>query len=519
MLLVLASSNSNGEDLAAQFRMLMKDQVPTYVIANAGTPYSYDPLEDLNLRNSRILKMIHARIVDSSAEGKFVSRVIDQYNYDESKKTLILKIKEGVKYTDGSLLSPEDIAFTFKRNAFLRPNLPGVEKLAGLSTWLKKKHPLLSELEGVKIDGNKVIIKFSSHLPSPMEKFSARFGVIPVSSVDLHTGKMLKGELVPPPSAGLYKIVPSKLSNGTNINASTFVKLELIDKADKKKPNTVWIAYMSPSNIGKYKNDYHDNVVIVANEIDIEPYQLDEFRRRFNYMSGPRIMYSFLILNPNSKTFENKRVRQYFTKKYRETMLEKGYKPEGSQPTSEVLGYLPLGELNKLVPPFTANEENEILAILRTHPPAWMESTALVQEPFSDIFNATCNRLLIPLKKVSTKNFALEYKDYWEKGDISIRLGYSTVGPSDPTGDLKTVFSGIHDFLKFVTDDPKLKLLVKNLQYYDIDSHYKLNKYLFAESKFAVVSNSSRVFFMTGNQVLNDTAKRQEPIVWEFFQK
>ena len=516
--LVMFTTAANKPDLPNQFRLLMKEKQPTYVIANAALPYSFDPLEDLNLNNSRIIRMIHARIVESDAKGRFHSKILESYNYHESINTLILRVKENIKYTDGSFLKPEDVALSIKRNALLRPHLPGVSQLQGLSGWLKNAHPLLAEFPAIKIEKNKIFIKFESNLESPMDKFIACFGVIPSSAVDMKTGKLKSQGLTVPPSAGDYKIVESKLSSGIRLSEPTFIKLERTDD-DKNKPEVVWLAYMSPTNIGKYLEDYHDNVVICTHEIDIEPYKLKDFMKHFKAHVAPRIMYSFLILNPQSKTFKDQRVRQYFAKKYRENMIKKGYSVEGSQPTREMLGYLPLETLEKSINPFTYDEEKGILNHLRKNPPIWMKSENIVFEPFSEIFNATCNDLSIPLKDTMVSKFSKEYQELWKNGELSIRLGYSTLGPADPTGGIKTVFSGIHSFLKSVTDDPQLQELVKELKYYDKETHIKLIKYLFVDSKYAVVSNYSRVYFTTDKPTVQSSFRRQEPLVWEFFQQ
>ena len=509
----------NGPNLPSQFRSLMKDSQPTFIIANAGIPYSFDPLEELNSRNSRIIKMIHSKIIEYDANGRFYSNVIKSYNYHEAKKILILEIKKGVKYTDGSLLTAEDVALSIKRNAFLRPGIPGISEIIGLSKWLKNEHPLLNELAGISVDKDKVFVKFASHVASPIDKFVWCFGVIPSHSIEMKTGKLKLGDMAIPPSVGEYKIVESKIANGTHINEKTFIKLEKVNKHDSSKPDIVWLAYMSPANIGNYLSDFHNKVVICANEIDIEPYKLKDFKRIFNVHTTPRIMHSYLILNPKSKVFSDRRVRQYFAKKYRDTMSVAGYSVEGSQLTNEMFGYLSLSDLENYVEPFSKQEEQKILDHLRKNPPVWMQSPTLVTEPFAEIFNTTCNSLMIPLKRREISKFEGQYQEMWNRGELSIRQGYGSLGPADPTGDLKTTFSGIHSFLSFVTEDPKLQNLLANLEYFDRDSHVELNKYLFVESKFSVVSNYSRIYLFTGKAQIKNNLKMQEPVPWEFFQQ
>lgn len=519
LFITFLTSAAKQPDIPAELRSMLNEKQPTYLIANAGLPYSYDPLEELNLNNNRIIRMIHPTIIESDSLGRFHSLVLKNFNYNHDAKTLILEVKDDVKYTDNTLLKVEDVALAIKRNAFLRPKLPGVAKIEGLSDWLKNDYPLLSQLKGVQTKGQKVFVKFTEDIESPLDKFAACFGVIPSSSVNMKTGKLIKEGLYMPPSAGIYKVVESKLSNGTKITEPTFIKLERRIN-DSSKPKIIWIGYISPTRIGNYIKDYHDNVIICAHEIDIDPYQLKDFKSRFHADVAPRIMYSFLMFNPNAASFKDQRVRQYFAQKYRAKLAERGYEVEGSQPTREMLGYISLADLNKLVPHFSKDEENKIIAHLRANPPVWMKHYNIVTAPFVEMFNSVCNDLGIPVQSEDKGSHkGQSFDDLWAKGEISIRQGYSTLGPADPTGDIKTVFSGIHSFLKTVTDDAKLQKLVGELKYNDQESHFKLNKYLFVDSKFAVVSNYSRVYFSTGKPKVKSSYRRQEPIAWEFFQQ
>ena len=498
-------------DLASEFRQVLKDKEATYVISNADIPYSYDPIDDLSLNNSRIIRMIHSRIIESDIHGRGYSALLESYNYHESKRTLILKVKKDFRFSDGSLLTPNDIAITIKRNALLNPRLPGIVAIKGHKDWLKNKFPLKEDLEGVVVKDQRVFVSFDYDVEIVTDKFTGAFGVLPAKTIDLTTGKLNTKN---PPTSGPYVMVPSIVKDGTKVTAPTFLKFENID-GDPKKPKVVWIANVSPSNIGKYIDSYHDNVVICANEIDIKLEDLKKYRSEFKVHTSPKVMFSFLMLNPASEAFKDQRVRQYFSQKFREKMKAKGYDVESALQSKNMIGYQTHEELSTFIPTFSRLEESQIIEHLKKNPPLWVVYNSMKVQPFHEIFMEICKDLNIPIAQ-HPKEYNHEW-DLWDKGVYGVKQAFVTIGPATPTGDIKTVFSGIHPFLKGISNDDELQELVFRLNFNDKLAHFMVNKHLFVESKMSVVSNYSRLYFSTGKPTLH-AFRLTEPLTWEFFQ-
>ena len=505
-----ASTNELGDP---NFKKLMGENHPTYIVTNStGYLYSFDPIEGLNLRNSRILRMIHTRLIEPNDEGRYSSRVLKSFAYNSEYKTLVLDVGAS-SFNDGTPITIEDILMTIKRVAFLRPDYPVVSKIAGLKKWLQAKTPLASEPQGIFRDGNKIKIKFTEDVRSPLDKFCGLFGIIPASSVDINTGKL---NVKIPLNAGLYNLSEPKLNDGTKLNGNCYFRLTR-HVEDKSLPDVIWIVFMPFANVKNYLPYYHDKVVVCANEIDIERSDYDLITRKMKEFKAPKIMYSFIALDPRTNTFRNIRVRQYFAKVFRETMNELGLNPEGSICPDEMLGYVPLERLNSLIPAFSKKEESDIIDFLRIHPPVWLAKPNLSYRAFSKIYEAVCDKLKLP-KIPSNISNNLEFQNQWTRAEIPLRIGYSTAGPADPTGDLKMVMTpGLHKILDYITSDSELQSYVQNIQYYDEHSHKLFNEFLFKDSRLAIISNYSRVYFSTRDSLILAPYRKHDPYVWEFF--
>lgn len=523
-ILVLAFTNNvlAADDLISlekQAKELFNSGKSVYVNACAHHMYSTDPLEGTNMRNSRIFKLIHATPIERTLTGAFDSILLDSFAYSDSKQTLTLKIKSDATYSDGSIVTAEDLVLAIKRNILRRPTFPAINDIEGKESWLKKEHPLKSNLEGLKSNKNIISILFNKDQRKIFDGFtSSNFGVVPAKCVDLETNNITCSEL---PTAGRYKIDMANKLNGKSLFFPTFIKTELRPQFDRNiYSSEIWVVSTSPSRIIKYVDSFK-NVVIVANDVDIPVAQKKTLLSSMRYLFSPKVKYGFLQLNPESKSFSNKRARQLFAMVYRETMMEKGLDPEGSQMTNIMLGYLPLNALNATVEPFSKQERLTIIDHLRKHPPVWIRTAMSHFDPFVSVFSATMEKLKIKEQPLGKEFISPEdHNKGWDDGSISVRIGTSTLGPDNPTRDLQTFYTyGLHTFLNYLTADPHIQKLVSNLDPNDLKSHVDLNKYVFNDARLSVVSNYSRIYIFPSSNTKLLPVRLTEPDTWMYFVK
>jgi len=116
-----------------------------------------------------------------------------------------------------------------------------------------------------------------------------------------------------------------------------------------------------------------------------------------------------------------------------------------------------------------------------------------------------------------------EFDTLFESGKISISYGGSGFWAQDAAGDLQMLFTpGLHKSLDFVTQDPTLQLLIKQLK--DdaaTKSRYtEINQYLHDEALFNVYSHVRRFFVSKqSSSNLNLPFAITSPFPWHLFEE
>lgn len=497
-------------NLQLQFREIMKENTPTYVVATASPFFSFDPLSGDSARNKDTMRMLYATPLEMDAEGQYTSTVLEKFYFDAKSNKVVFKIKDSILFDDGSIMTIDDIALSIKRMALKHPKFPVIKNIKGIAAWIRSKTPLTTYPEGLKVDKEKGILEI--HLmefeAAPLFRFSLElFSIIPTSCIDLITSS-LKCKI--PPFSGRYKLGDNIITNlKKKAEYPVFIKFE---SRVSGVPQHMWIAFMSPLRIVEYLNDFNDVTVIKSNEIDIPNFQKVTLLKKLQAYFGPKVLYSVVTLNPASKTFKDKRVRQYFAMKYREATKDYGFEPEGSIFTNLLIGYIPLFELNKMVPSFTKKEEAEILNHLKKNPPIFLKNNSTNLHPFTYILSTTLKKLGLPEVHPLKEG---DFESLWKRGTLSIRPATCGFWPIDPTGDIGMVFTpGFHPF---VVLDKNILNLMSKLKHKDKKSHIDFNRYIFEDSKMVITTNYSRVYFMSKKASLFIPYGISGPYPWIIF--
>lgn len=502
--------NPKLSELEIQFREIMKEDVPTFVVATAPAFFSFDPLKATYARNIDTMRLLYATPLEMDTEGQFSSTVLERFYFDSKDNKIIFQAKSDARYEDGSLITIDDIGMAIKRMVHVHPNASVLEAIRGKNEWLKTKNPLTTYPDGIKVDRKKGILEiyFDKPVESPLFRFSIEwFAIIPSSCID-PIANTLKCEQ--PSFSGRYKLSDNIITqNNKKASFPVFIKLK---SRVTNVPKYLWIAFMSPTRIIEYANDFNEKTVIKANEIDIPNFQKQTLEKKLKVYTGPKVLYSVITLNPKSKTFENKRVRQYFAMKFRESVKDYGFEPEGSIFTNLLIGHIPLPELNKMIAPFSKKEETEILAHLKQFPPVFLKDAGILLHPFTYVISATLKKMGLP--EIQPVEIG-EYEDLWGKGLISIRPATCGFYPIDPSGDLRSVFTP--ETHPFVILDKEVSNLVSKIKYNDKKSHEEFNRYIFEDSKMVVTTNYSRIFFMSKKASLYIAYGISGPQPWFFF--
>src|SRR5688572_30364933 len=91
----------------------------TLTIAAQSAPTAMDPHFHRANSNNAILRHVFDGLVDFDTSGRIVPRLAESWRAIDDT-TWEFRLREGVRFHDGTPLAPEDIAFSFER----LPNVP-----------------------------------------------------------------------------------------------------------------------------------------------------------------------------------------------------------------------------------------------------------------------------------------------------------------------------------------------------------------------------------------------------------
>ena len=134
----------------------------TLIVALAGAPVSLDPADHRNRETETLLRNMFDGLVTRDTRSGVHMQIAEEMNWLDDV-TLEVKLRQGVKYHDGTEMTADDVAFTFERiiteNAIEFPEP---------HTSLRKG--LIAPLESIeKIDDYTVLLHFSGPWPPAMQ--------------------------------------------------------------------------------------------------------------------------------------------------------------------------------------------------------------------------------------------------------------------------------------------------------------------------------------------------------------
>ncbi len=499
--IVIGASHSNSVVKSGR-------SIPTYIITETGKYSSLDPLDGDITSNLPVVRMVYSTPLFVNQDDTLSSHVLKEYKYDPETYTLTFVLMDGLKYSDGTRIDPEDVAFSIARMAFTRPEFPVIKDIVGLTEWLASPNSLANLPSGISVDGLTIQVRFVRAQSNPFYRFALElFAIIPRSCVDIRENKIICDEI---PQSGPY-VIESESDK------------EILFKArlDKQKPKTIRFKYVASEKIEKLA-DANFSFVGASNENLFSYNELQKISDRFNIKRQPTARFAVLLFNPLKAPFDKKECRQFFADLFRNEFHHLFGGPntiEGSIFTKIVPGYLPYKTLREKY--YRVNEKDCVVAYQK-HPikfGGYKYSTwAMVESTLLKIHES----LGLPPPQIVTYEDPYEYIQAFLKGDVQISAGSSGFWALDPVGDLKMYFTpNLHERLNLVSRDPKLRKMIDGIDTAkDIKVHLqKITTHLYENAIFNVYGHSARFYFGSKKQKLNDMPIGiTAPAPWQFFQ-
>jgi ABC-type transport system substrate-binding protein len=491
-------------------------EMRTLVVTETGTPTSFDPLDADGWQNMSVMRMLYATPIIVSADSSLSSQILESFKYDPAEKKMSWQIKSGIKFSDGSPITADDIAFAVARFAYVRPNFPVIDSIAGLDKWktLAKNLALTTFPQGIIVNGNKIEIQFTRKVKHPFFRFSLEvFSVIPRKSVELKTNQI--NSKIPPFSGtfALQKQDDASILFQLRKN-SGLAQLEKI-------PELIRFEYRQPDKVESIADSLDKNTVISGNELHYKTATLQKLSTRAEIRYLQSTWFALFVLNPEDALFKVEACRTWFSKQFKNTLEElygDSINRESSIFPKLLPGYLTSRQLEKS--DLTDKEAKDCLSLLQSQGFRW----AKVKNAPTGIFQETLTKLFENLgieNKAKILESREEQGELFSKGKLSIFEGFTGFWAQDPAGDLKMLFTPkMHPPLRYLAEDKKLQQLIQAVYETESQEDYlAVNKYIASGSVFNVFMHTRRFYIAKkGNQTLDHTPMSMGSIVpWQIF--
>ncbi len=339
-------------------------ELGNYVVTETGPYTSLDPLDADSSLNLPVARMLYLTPFEMSEDDKLKSSLLEHFEFSTRDNVATWVVRKDLKYDNGTSVTPEDVAFSVARMAYVRPLFPVIREIAGVQDWLKSKDALSTYPKGITVEGQKISIRLSNPVDHPLFRFVLElFSVIPKSCVDLMTNKLVCAR---PPASGYYRIKSES-------------KDEIIFEARSDFPAGVHLPrqklirfhYKKPASIVDSSTLWPKKTVIAGNESSFSDDELAKLQKLFHLRPLPKNRFAALQINPNAKAFVAQECRLAFLQRFRDKLIEVGVLKqdvEASLTMAILPGYLDWEELRRRAIPVSVRAFEKCAKELKRNP-------------------------------------------------------------------------------------------------------------------------------------------------------
>jgi hypothetical protein len=457
------------------------------VITETGKPTSWDPLDADNTENLIRARMVYAQFFSINEKNELESNLFETFRYDLKTNTIFLKLMER-HYSDGNLISSEDVVYSIKRMLLRSPTFPIIEFISGKQKWLSLKHPLHSDISGITTNKNEIRITLDKTVKHPFFRLALElFSVLPRHCFDLSGALNCKT----PPASGFYT------QTKETTQELEFLLRDDLSKIDKKdKPKFINFFYPDNKSVNDLISLCDSRTAILTSEALFSPSDLKTLKSNVSYKDISGVRFGGYLINSKNKNFIEGKSRNYFSREFYaavSSILIFDVPKRSRSIFSEILpGYLSDADLTK--------DELAELPTIKSKVRAGKLSYG-VHGVFYQALERMNNEYFDIVINDSYKTREQMVSDFMD-GSLDIIPLSSGFWPLDPVSDLKMFFTPhMHQDLFILQRD---KILQSMLEKAKFDSKpvavlEKINRYLFNAKDYNVFINFNRFLFSKKN--------------------
>ena len=409
------------------FAFLLISFIGFFYYKNAkGTSMKIKVVTPAQLVHHLAFTSVYSTLVKGQQNKEFKGELASKWSHDADFKTWEFEIRNNLHFSNGDLITPEIIATSLKRIAFLKRKENSksglMEYLIGFDNFLNFN----DENFGISVSGQKIILRFSTSVKDVLEKVSfGLYSIVNPKAYDHLSLEWLDQTLVI--SSGSYSV--GKWDNE---------KFELILRDDfnpfNLKNRIKEIEFLPQSKIIN-SNDLNDIDIVVS---DSESKKVDE---RFEFVSskmGNKISYVFCYgWNQASSLLNDLVVRKSLREKLYSSLERQNYKVTTSFFPLKMVGVLE----NKRDKNFFDKNSHEVQEITIHEFP---HSKLLDRAGFKSISEVYEKSFEEMAQAENLKLVKLKFKDGMEYSQFDLAVKGTGIDINDPLEDIRFMFLSKH---------------------------------------------------------------------------
>ncbi len=276
----------------------------TFVVGTPEAKGVFNPIYYASAYDGNVVTMIFEGMIERDIEGAWQPALAESWEISEDGKTYTFKLKKDVVFSDGTPVTANDVAFTFK--AIADPSYDGryqavVQDIVGFDEYFGGDENAFTGIEVV--DDHTIIFTFKEAIRTNISNFSLE--IMPEHYYGFTYGDIapLKEKMEEPVGAGPYKLAM--------FEPKQFVKVTKNDKYFDAA------AYKVENIVVKFVEQSTDQEEFLSGNIDflpsvIQPEEIQMIRESgfADIHSYPRSGYGYLKFNTQSPLVSDMKVRQ-----------------------------------------------------------------------------------------------------------------------------------------------------------------------------------------------------------------
>lgn len=241
---------------------------------------------------------------------EFKEDLLDSYSMAEDGMTYEFKLKDGLKWSDGSDLTAEDVKFSIE-GALKGAKVNSIYKSAfssikGASEYKEGK---AKEIAGLKADGNKLTMEMDKSVGN-MVPILSQFAILPkagfegVDMTEYHTADFWKN----PITNGMYKV--------KEVATDSYLALEVNENYEGQKPKIKSVVVNIVPSDAKLNSVLGDQADVFNSKVPTEIQAVSE-KKNWQGQTVDTLFYYYLVFNqtgndqrPANKWIQNPKFRQ-----------------------------------------------------------------------------------------------------------------------------------------------------------------------------------------------------------------